>query len=130
MATANPFDDPRAFDPIIIAGQPAGGWVDKVDVKLSQKFDVQSAPGSNGAWVIWKGYTAAPVTISMKMGGRTHGPKQWAQYESLLPLIRPVAGNGKPQPVNCSHPLLELHKLRALYVTDISAPQNNDGVWS
>lgn len=112
-----PWDAPGLYDQITIAGFQFTALVIPSG-ELGCKLDVKNAKGSDGATITDDGTDAESGEIVLTMWR----PDQWQDYQRALPLIAPNAVKGKRKPVDVSHPMLNLHGIRSIYIEKMTLP--------
>lgn len=75
-------DDPELWDTVYLAGSALPG-VASVTGGHGRKLDVKSAPGSNGARIVDKGYEPAKIEIALRMWTK----EQLLAWYSLAPTL-------------------------------------------
>lgn len=96
----------------------APGIVTDLRVSRSQRLDVQSRAGANGATIAAQGYEPAKVTIELTLWTARHR-KLAAQ---LLEVLVPKLQKSKPEAIAVYHPTLAMHGIKSLIVQSVEGP--------
>lgn len=82
---------------------------------LSNKIDIKPAPGTDGATETYQGYEPGKIEVEWLI----YDQASWDLYQAMIDVIKPRVGKTAPQPVDISHPLLEVQDLRKFSVLKI-----------
>lgn len=116
-------DKPIPWDALYISGHVAPGMVDDINVDRGYKVDEKTGNGIDGATATIQGREVARVNIKLKMWTRRHLNLVDALVYSIYTKPRLTK---QVKPFDFSHPLLEMHGLRALIVENTSGPTKPD----
>ncbi len=126
-APAHWHDRPIPWDALYITGHLAPGIVDDITVNREYKTDEKDGAGVNGASLTVQGVKLAKVSIKLKMWTRSHLQKIEQLIYSIF--IKPKQTK-KVTPFDFTHPILQMHGLRALQVVSVAGPTqpSDDGL--
>jgi len=112
-------DKPIAWDALYISGHVAPGMVEDVGVDRGYKVDEKDGAGVDDATSTVQGRKLPRVSIKLKLWTRRHLQLADALIYSIY--IKPKLTK-TVKPFDFSHPILEIHGLRALLVESTSGP--------
>lgn len=107
MATPSWIADPGAWDRLEINGFVFDSVVD-VDGDFGNDFDVQKAPGADGATLNNKGVEPIKPSVRWQLYTEEH----WGTYEAMIAAIYPYPGKTPLPLLDVQHPQLQLLKKR------------------
>jgi hypothetical protein len=114
-------DGPEPWNVIVLGNFRLPGVAKVSGLKLSDKLDVKSKPGADGATITRQGYK--PSTFEIQLTMTTAAER--ATWKQVVNEIRPRPGKTPPTPYTVVHPLLNDHQITKLYVEEI-APSFED----
>lgn len=123
--TWNPIAEPVDF--VILAGQRTPGIAEVQGFRSPRNWDERRGYGLSGATLRFRGVGLA----SGKLIIRLTTEQDWADWEAFAPVVkRPPVGE-RAHALDISHPILEQLDIRAVVVTDVAQPEQDDkGVWT
>ena len=114
--------DPDSWDTVVFGGVKLPGLCKIDGLKVSQRWDIREAPGTDGATETHKGYTPASFSVVVTIWEDEH----WATLQAAIAKIRPRPGKSPPGAFDVVHPKLALYGIKSAIVTDISGPDGPD----
>lgn len=118
--------DADEWDRLVLGASPMPGvW--RVETSAVRKIDVKKAKGLDGERLKDEGYQNAQLVLT----GRVVSAEGWALLQAILPTIHPKAMGkvGAPRSaLGIVHPTTQFLGIDAIYVTEIGAPQLENGI--
>lgn len=118
--------DSDQWDRLVLGPSPLPGvW--RVETAAVRKIDVKKAKGLDGERLKDEGYQNAQLVLT----GKLVSLEAWALLQALLPTIHPKAMGkvGAPRSaLGITHPTTQFLGIDAVYVTEIGAPQVDNGI--
>lgn len=111
---------PRAWDTLVLGGRRWPG-IATVTVKGGQDIDVKKGKGVHGAQLTYNGYAPKEISITL----RIWTPDHWDALQIAMADIEPSATKKKLLPLDITHPVTKLRKVKAIAIKDIDGP--NEG---
>lgn len=115
------------WDRVVLGGAPLPG-IATVKGKITRKIDVKHAPERFGATLTDLGSSPATFQIQLQLWTQQH----LDDWELRAPFLAPPANKRNPKPFDISHPVLNIHGIRAVYVVSVGMLEKTGapGVWS
>lgn len=97
----------------------------KAEVQLtkSRRIDVQTSPGSDGAYLVDKGIDPAQISITLSQWNE----EQWSDWVEIFPQLDPQTAGTKRRPLEIYHPLPLTSGISTVYVQEISVNHPESG---
>jgi len=107
--------DGEVWDRLTINGRWYAGTVSVDGQGVSQKLDVRSPPGADGARLVHKGYEPASVELTLRLWTEAH----LEDFSALLPQIHPRRRIGARSAIDVFHPALALLLIQRVVVRTV-----------
>jgi len=109
------------WDTATLGGMKIPGIVKVDGAEAGQKWDVKTAPGSDGATITDQGYEPAKLTITATIWM----PRHWTEMQAFIEIIRPKPAKGKKKasPMPFAHPPTNLLGINNVLVLSVAAPK-------
>lgn len=127
--TWNPIDSP--CDYILLAQQKSPGIAEVVGASSPRAWDEREGFGISGSFSVFKGRRLAKFSVRLRL----YTPEDWAGWHAWKPLVdklptRRGSKGADSGVLDIWHPLLEALDIRAVAVTDVMQPVQEDaGEW-
>ena len=99
-------DDPALWNTLYIDEWVWRDTAVDFDGDMGHDWDVQKAPGADGAPATNKGYEPCKPKLTWTLYTREH----WGMYQEMLGVAQPKPGKTAPIVVEVSHPLISVHR--------------------
>ncbi len=110
--------DPKLWQVLRINDWDAPG-VAQVECTIGRKLDDKSAGGSDGGTITDKGYTLAPVRVTLKIWTAQH----WADMQDLLDKLQARRNLAQRDPVSMFHPAIACLGVEKVVLKDMGSPR-------
>jgi hypothetical protein len=107
---------------VVLGGISLPGIADVTGLKVSNRWDIKEAPGTDGATETYKGYTPASFVVLVRMWE----PQHWVEIQAAIAKIRPRPGKETPAALDVVHPKLAPFGIKSAIVTDLSLDGPDD----
>lgn len=114
--------DPDSWDRVVLGGVEIPGLASVEDVKVSGRWDIKEAPGTDGAIETYKGYTPASWRIRVRLWTE----EQWDLWQAALLKFRPRPGKATPGAFDIIHPATAAWGISSAIVTEVTGPSPGD----